>query len=86
MKLHFLGFHQQRGSTYQIPGYNIFCFKIFLVVLSELPLPKKSKQEVISLFPTNKTSADAWKIIQKHDVKLAAQLANVLSQINTDHL
>ncbi|CAB4010907.1 Hypothetical predicted protein, partial [Paramuricea clavata] len=54
--------------------------------LSELPLPKKTKKEVISLFPNNKTSSDAWKIIQKQDINLAVQLANVLNQVNTDHL
>jgi hypothetical protein len=63
-----------------------YVFKFDLVVLSELPLPKKTKKEVISLFPNNKTSSDAWKIIQKQDIKLAVQLANLLNQVNTDHL
>ena len=59
---------------------------VFLLVLSELPLPKKAKKDGINLFPNTKTSQDAWKFIQKHDIKLATQLAQVLNQVNTDHL
>lgn len=64
----------------------VHIFLCYLLVLSELPLPKKTKKEVISLFPNNKTSSDAWKIITKRDINLATQLANVLNQVNTDHL
>lgn len=70
------------GSHYMC-SYTLF---VFLVVLCELPLPKKAKKEVINLLPNSKTHQDAWKLIEKHDIKLTTQLAHALSQVNTDHL